>query len=185
LITSIQEFFTYERDRLAEFMAVYSSEYPTPAIYQWSLNPVYSNNVISNATSQTCTITFGTPGEYTLSVKGINTFGESPVYSKQIIVAPDLNTNPPLQLPYPNPVSNVLTVPLGQAARQQGAALSSALPEYDVRLYDEFGSIARQSVSTADKVELDVSGLPNGVYYLHIYVSGNTAPETHKVIIMH
>jgi hypothetical protein len=174
------------------YTALYNNTYPAPTSYTWSLQPYYSNNVIANAGSQTCTITFGTPGEYALTVYGMNAYGSSSAYLF-LTVEPDSNSYiSSASLPYPNPVSDILTVPLGQAvtssttAAPQGVTpLPAVRPAYDIRLYSEFGSIVKQSVSSEEQAELNVADLPEGIYYLHVYAGGNTQPDIHKIIIRH
>ncbi|MDR2042676.1 MAG: trypsin-like peptidase domain-containing protein [Tannerella sp.] len=172
-----------------QYAAYHNDTYPAPTSYRWMLSPDYSNNVITDATSRVCTITFGTPGEYILEARGINAYGESLTYHELTMVLDSLSLSP--QLPYPNPVFDRLTVPLGQAvtsstATRQGVAdISAVRPTYDVRLYNEFGHIVKQGVSVADKIEFEVTDLPDGIYYLHVYTSGNARPEIHKVFVRH
>jgi hypothetical protein len=184
LMTHIAGLDVYTTDYPTPYTAYYSSVYPAPTSCTWSLDPYYSNNVITKTSNHTCSITFGTPGVYLLFAKGLNGSWQSASVSKIVTIYAD--TIHPARLPYPNPASDRLTVPLEQAvtsstATRQGIAHIS--PAHDVRLYNEFGHIVKQRISAADKVEFDVADLPEGVYYLHIYTDGTTRPETHKVII--
>ena len=54
---------------------------------------------------------------------------------------------------------------------------------YDIRLYDWQGNMKRQAYTKGGIVEFNVSNLPDGIYYIHIYDGINTKPETYKVII--
>jgi hypothetical protein len=185
-MTAIDGYFNYVTYHPINYTAYYDNTYPAPTSYRWSLEPYYSNNVITNGTSRTCTVTFGTPGEYVITVTGSNTYGSSLNYHFLTIV-PDSNSHiSSASLPYPNPVSDILTVPLEQAVTSSMTAASQAVrPAYDIRLYSEFGSIVKQSVSSEEQAELNVADLPDGIYYLHVYAGSNTRPDIHKIIIRH
>ena len=56
---------------------------------------------------------------------------------------------------------------------------------FDIRLYDSFGNIVRNSISNNCLTEFNVSNLQNGFYYLHIYdVQGNLL-EQQQIVIRH
>jgi hypothetical protein len=76
---------------------------------------------------------------------------------------------------YPNPVNDILYVDLEN--KTSGS--------YDIRLYNSLGSICRQAKATDGTVEINVSNLPDGVYFLHICNSSTSKPETHKIIVRH
>jgi hypothetical protein len=188
-MSSVTGHSSYLTGNPSNYTASYSSIYPAPTLYQWVLEPYYSNNVITNGSSQVCTVTYGTPGEYTLYVLGKNAYGSSMAYMNVTIYTDTIH---PARSPYPNPVSDILTVPLRQAvtssttAAPQGVTpLPAVRPAYDIRLYSEFGSIVKQSVSSEEQAELNVAVLPVGIYYLHVYAVGNTQQDIHKIIIRH
>ncbi|MDR2969458.1 MAG: T9SS type A sorting domain-containing protein [Tannerellaceae bacterium] len=87
------------------------------------------------------------------------------------------------------PASNELTVSpdtsvsqLSPLSPSSGAAASN----YTVCLYNAGGVVVKQAVSPqGGEVRLDVSGLPNGIYYLLIDGGNGAKPESHKIIINH
>ena len=93
----------------------------------------------------------------------------------------------------PNPASTVLIIEIDEnAAAQSRATLPSnekvagvASPTYDVRLYNMSGELVRNEKTKNSSVNFDVSTLPNGFYFLHVYDGIAYAPEVHKVMINH
>jgi hypothetical protein len=57
---------------------------------------------------------------------------------------------------------------------------------YTIKLYNANGVLVRQTTSQGENVELDVSALPSGYYYLHIFNgSGDTQPDMRTIIVQH
>jgi len=84
---------------------------------------------------------------------------------------------------YPNPASDILTVEIDtEASGSQQRTQTN--PAIDVRLYDSYGVQWRQQITKDSKVQFNVSNLPNGLYYLHIYDGINSAPEMRKVVVV-
>ena len=94
---------------------------------------------------------------------------------------------------YPNPVSDVLRVEITQQNIAQAKALQQAMtgvrslsdPVFDLRLYNLFGNLLRQSTTKGGTVEFNVSNLPNGTYYLHINDGVGNKPEIRQIIVQH
>ena len=91
---------------------------------------------------------------------------------------------------YPNPVDDVLIIDLDAFAAANppgqspiGAARLS--PTYDIRLYNGQGNLLQQQKAKSGTVQFDVSGLPDGIYYLHIYDGINSKPEMHQIVVKH
>jgi hypothetical protein len=92
---------------------------------------------------------------------------------------------------YPNPTSGILNVNIddGIAAiirtQQTGAntKIVSNDPAYDLRLYDGQGNLLRQSSTKGGKVEFNVSNLPAGIYYLHIYDGISNKPDIRQIVV--
>jgi hypothetical protein len=70
--------------------------------------------------------------------------------------------------------------------KRMGVALSGkSSPVFDVRLYNNAGSIVRQS-TTQNNIQLNVSNLPGGFYYLHVYDGANNSkPAIKRILIKH
>jgi hypothetical protein len=88
---------------------------------------------------------------------------------------------------YPNPVSDILHVDIQTSAATQNRSVAPQQPAatYDIRLYNGQGVIVRQATSKAGNLEINVSNLPNGFYYLHIYDGLNDKPEVQQIIVRH
>jgi hypothetical protein len=71
---------------------------------------------------------------------------------------------------YPNPATDMVTVELPAGARPPAWA-----GVFDVVLFDHFGQQLRTGRGQADKAELDVRTLPNGLYYLRIGAGNDAA----------
>jgi len=89
---------------------------------------------------------------------------------------------------FPNPASDLLSIDLDLSRKiTTGTALSNQpLPDfiYDIRLYDGFGNIVRrQQQAKSGTIEFNVSTLPEGTYYLHIYDGVSKTPQMHQIIV--
>jgi hypothetical protein len=74
---------------------------------------------------------------------------------------------------YPNPAGDYLNISIN------GKSAS------DIRLYDAYGTLLRQAKTGSGTVQLNVSNLPNGLYYLHIYDGINKTPEVRQIMVKH
>ena len=97
---------------------------------------------------------------------------------------------------YPNPVNDILNIEIDERIVAQAQTIEKILAgsssrrlmpvlEYDFRLYDGQGSLLRQRKTMESSVQFNVSNLPNGFYYLHIYDGINEKPEMQQIIIQH
>jgi hypothetical protein len=75
---------------------------------------------------------------------------------------------------YPNPVRDILYVDPGKFVYTASC---------DIRLYNSLGNMCRQAKATGGTVELSVSNLPGGIYFLIICDGSSSKPETHKIIV--
>lgn len=56
---------------------------------------------------------------------------------------------------------------------------------YEVRLFNFKGMLVRNLRVQENETLIDVSGLPEGNYFLHIILEEGKEPEVHKVVIAH
>ena len=82
--------------------------------------------------------------------------------------------------PYPNPVSDVLYMEIDADALTQSRTSEQV---YDVRLLDGQGNMLRQTSTKGGTIHFDVSNLPHGVYFVHVYDGVNPTPEIHQVVV--
>jgi len=93
-------------------------------------------------------------------------------------------------LAFPNPVSDVLFVDVGQQTKSRIScnhthSCSCSPPDitYDIRLLDAQGIVVRQQQAKTGTVEFNVFNLPEGTYYLHIYDGVSKQPYMYQVIV--
>ncbi|MDR1097543.1 MAG: T9SS type A sorting domain-containing protein [Tannerella sp.] len=79
---------------------------------------------------------------------------------------------------YPNPVRDILYVDLERIQHKTSGS-------NDIRLYNSLGNMCRQTKATGGTVELSVSNLPAGIYFLMIYDGSAQKSEAHKIIVKH
>jgi hypothetical protein len=79
---------------------------------------------------------------------------------------------------YSNPVRDILYVDLERIQHKISGS-------YDIRLYNSLGNMCRQTKATGGTVELSVSNLPAGIYFLMIYDGSAPKSEVHKIIVKH
>jgi hypothetical protein len=90
---------------------------------------------------------------------------------------------------YPNPASGILNIEIdGQAfARSRESAVDARSvksdPVFDIRLYDGQGNLLRQKKISGGKTEFNVSSLPAGIYYLHVYDGVSDKPDMRQIVV--
>ena len=85
---------------------------------------------------------------------------------------------------YPNPVSNILNIEIDTEIYDNTRGIKTN-PTFDIRLYDGMGNALRQTTTKSNSVQFNVSNLPNGTYYLHIYDGVSNMPEVQQIIVQH
>ena len=94
----------------------------------------------------------------------------------------------------PNPVGSSLTVSIevdeAVYARQRPGSSSvlravEPVPMFELKLFSNSGFLVRQTSSAAGVVSIDVSTLPNGFYFLHVYGNDKTTPRVAKIVVKH
>jgi len=85
---------------------------------------------------------------------------------------------------YPNPVSDILHVIIGQQTLANAKALN-ANPTFNIRLYNAQGNLLRNTTSKGENVEMNVLKLPNGIYYLRIDDGTDNKPEIQQIVVKH
>jgi hypothetical protein len=86
---------------------------------------------------------------------------------------------------YPNPASGFINVDILSTSNSDFSIARSRTSDiiYDIKLFDNRGNIVRQERATSGNVQLNVSNLPIGIYYLHIYDNTTETPEIQQIII--
>jgi len=163
----------YDRTYYSNFSGGQPSLYNTND-YEWLLNHstinIFSYGHYANAF-------YFTESSYYVTVRAQNTCGWGSK-ANLIVYAYDSSRS----LSYPNPTSDVLNVEVGQSSssKSEGTSLT-----YDIRLYDGQGILLRQTSSKGGTVQFNLSNLPDGIYYLHIYDGVNSKPEIQQIMVEH
>jgi hypothetical protein len=164
-------------------------EYASPTSYQWILSPQL-NNTLDGANSRTLYINFYTAGTYQLICRATNSCGQGEYTTTGLTV---YNASS-YSLASPNPVSDVLTVSFNpelvaqaKASLQSPGSTQTAKRTFllTIKLYDNAGTLQRQTISAGENITLDVSALKNGLYILHVHDGMADKPEVHKILVSH
>jgi len=89
---------------------------------------------------------------------------------------------------YPNPASDILTIEIDQQAVDNAKAQKKTSGDqfFDIRLFDIFGVMQRyKTTNKAGNVEIDVSGLPNGIYFLNLHDGVSKMPMREQDVVKH
>ena len=166
----------------------YSVEFSggAPTSYDWTVSGapstwygMFANGYISNY------ISFFQPATYTVNVTICNAYG-SDWGNKYVEVISSRGSSP--FTVYPNPVNDILYIGIDQPAilaKYAAAGKAAINPTCDIRLYSVMGVQVYKTTTTSNKVQIDVSKLPNGVYFVHLFDGISTYPEVKQVIIKH
>ena len=87
---------------------------------------------------------------------------------------------------YPNPVNDILNVSINQQAIQakylaKGKTVNN--PVCTIRLYNMMGNMVSNTESSDNNVQINVSNLPDGIYFMHFLDGSSNTPEMKKIII--
>lgn len=166
----------------SDYRAVYN-DLSMPTSFQWVLTPQGRNSIYPNYSS--CTLSLREEGIYVLKVRATNANGTGEYFDTYVEVY-DLGIYS--YMVYPSPASDVLMVNFDvKLPENSGSEMMKNNQDifFKIYLYNENGVMARQTTSDGSQIQFDVSNLPNGMYYLHIYNGRADKPEVRKVIVKH
>jgi len=88
---------------------------------------------------------------------------------------------------YPSPANDILYIDIDQQAILAKYTASKTVkdPAYDIRVYNTSGALAIQTTTANSKVQLNVSKIPDGIYFIHVFDGIDSNPEVKQVIIKH
>ncbi|MDR2969827.1 MAG: T9SS type A sorting domain-containing protein [Tannerellaceae bacterium] len=181
LITHPEEYGFYYYAQYNEKASITSFDW----VFMQGIDPTFWSS-----TSKSWIYNFIDDGSYQLCVRATNANGTGNYYPISITVDfPGMSPSPPSAYRISqDPASNELTVTPDTSVSQLAplSPSSGAASNYTVYLYNAGGAVVKQAVSQqGGEVRLDVSGLPNGIYYLLIDTGDGSKPESHKIIINH
>ena len=98
-----------------------------------------------------------------------------------------VNNSKGYSLIYPNPASDVLNIVFKQADQQNLENNKTTVQDTRryYKLYNSQGVLKRDISNVGQNTQLNISDLPNGIYYLNIFEDLNAKPDVHTVIIEH
>ena len=86
----------------------------------------------------------------------------------------------------PNPTDGMLYIEIdADAAQAMLLTAGKSSLTFDVRLYDGQGNLLLQQKTKGGTVEFNVSSLPGGYYYLHVYDGVSSTPLMQQVVVEH
>jgi len=86
---------------------------------------------------------------------------------------------------YPNPVNDILYIEIDAAAAESMLPVKVSGLVFDVHLYDGQGVLIRNAKTRGGTVEFNISNLPDGFYYVHVYDGVSSTPVMQQVIVEH
>ena len=152
----------------------------SPTSYSWYVSPsTYS--MTGNGTG-TVNITFNSSGSYTVTAVVSNAYGsdQENKYVQCLYKSPFIF--------YPNPVNDILFIDVDQQVMQDNylaAGKSAGNFSCEIRLYNTTGVPALQTISGSSSIQLNVSNLPSGIYFMHLFDGVSTDPEIKQIVIKH
>ena len=165
----------------------------TPTEYEWSISGAPSSwyDIFGNGSSSAYLYFYG-EADYYVQVICYNACGSD--YGTMMIEAHNYKgkgkqeeekeeVEEQVFTVYPNPVDDILTVEIDEQDVQQQAKAASIT--YDIRLYDAFGALRHQTTTKNSSTQINVSNLPNGFYYLHIYDGVSDKPDMKTIVVKH
>ena len=158
----------------------------TPTTYFWEVTGMPSNcyRIVYNGSSET-NINFYCSGTYSIGVTVSNQCG-SAYLSKTVSTYRGLNSSP--FTVYHNPVDDVLFIDIDHQAifsKYANSVTTSRNITCEFKLYDITGILVAQTKTSGNKVQINVSSLPDGIYILHLYDGISNQPETKQIIVKH
>jgi len=121
------------------------------------------------------------------AVIGILKNGGTSAASKNVIASCGKGgSNTGYVVAFPNPADDILYVSIdADAAKAQLPTQVNVGLTFDVRLYDNRGSLLQQKKTKGGLIDFNVSNLIDGVYNLHIYNGVNATPEMLQIVVQH
>lgn len=156
--------FTYSINGLTVTFNNNSTQY-IPYVYTYTWNFGYGSEITQDSYIPTTEHTYATAGTYTvtLTVQGAIC---SDQHSEQIVVTSLGNVNQTTKL-FPNPPNTSITI-------------DNSLLVEEISIYESQGKLLMSMKPKGSKIQIDISHLAPGVYYLKL--SGKDTTTVHKII---
>ncbi|MDR2423969.1 MAG: M4 family metallopeptidase [Prevotellaceae bacterium] len=172
----------------AQTILIVTATTAVPGIVDWSVSPStgvswqqWQNNSMQ--------ITFSQSGTYTVQATTTNSCGTF-TKEKQITISGGCSTCPPISLyviAYPNPSADVLNIEVTEEVNNESslAASTERKPLFLYQLFDDKGNRILRKESSEKKIRFNTSGVPNGIYFIHIQdISGKKSEIAKQTLII-
>jgi len=162
-------------------VSLISCTIPSGNNYSWSVTPSGFSTIYPFGTNHSyANISFSQGGVYLVTTQVSTSCGQTESANLFVNVQP-YKGGESSKIVYPNPVDDVLFVDLDQLSD----ASSNSRVTYDLRLYDGWGNLTNKATAKGGVVQLNVSNLSDGMYFLHILDGVSAKPDIFKVIVKH
>ena len=174
-----------------DYTVVLSNTDAPPYNYVWGMdgNPSYYS-LSQNGNTVTVSFKIDFSWSFKLYVNVYNSHGQG--YEAKYITFNGAQKSGSAPKVYPNPVSDILNVEIDQeivdrvkALQQNSGKNLNADPVFDIRFFNGYGLQLRQQSTKGSTVQLNVSDLPNGLYFLYISDGVSGKPVRVPVIVKH
>ena len=174
-----------------EYTVVLANTNAPPYSYVWSMDGNSSYYSLSqNGNTVTVSFKIDFSWSFKLNVSVNNSYGWD--YMSKYITFNGAQKSGSSPKFYPNPVSDILYVEIDQetvdrvkALQQNNGKNFNADPVFDIRFFNGYGLQLRQQSTKGGTVQLNVSDLPNGLYFLYISDGVSGKPVRVPVIVKH
>ena len=156
--------------------ALVQSSLSVPSSYKWTLNEVGVGYTYQTTPNNYAVFTFYNEGYYQVVCQAVNICGTGDNFATGVYAGSRSSSISGVNI-YPNPVGDVLYIEFDQPSS------SRTQINYDIRLYDGHGNMLRQSFSKGGIVQFDVTTIPPGIYYLHIYDGVSEKPGIQQIMV--
>jgi serine protease len=158
--------------------------------WQWTVDdPNSGTYYISNPNSPSTSVTVQGGGY--VSVSYTDACGQTSMYSGALVYSPCPTSFMNNITAYPNPANSQLSIKGNSMVSAANAPAKTVAPGtgkdnyFEAKLYNEKGLMLRsaKSKTETDTVNFDTSGIPDGIYYLHIFQGGQKTIK--QIMIRH
>jgi len=163
-------------------MSILNEHHSNPTGFQFELIPLKWNETYTRGNE--FTVFFSEQGTYRVVARATNSCGVG--LTKTLEVFAFSNGH---YYAYPNPASNTLNIEIDQVAYAKSLEQTSTAkqlkqePMYDFRLYDKQSNIVLRAQNKGGTAQFNVSNLPTGIYYLHVYDGISEKPEIKQIMV--
>jgi len=174
-----------EPGSLSHYYEAHFTYGPVPSYYEWEITGAPSSwyAPVANGYGSIWLCVFY-PATYYIYVTGHNSCGND---TGQLTVEAYYEQKKS-SYSFPNPASDILNIAISQEEvdRVKSVQQKGKDANFDIRLIDLFGVLKRsETTSEAGIVQLNVSGLQNGNYFLFISDGVSRRPVVEKIVVKH